>query len=449
MRTLPFKAIIAKTDRKSLNLANKAAQEAKKYSDSLKEMNSYNDVISAPYPLDLALTIVELLNKSILDSFKEGRTSPQPSTRKGKQLLNSLLATSRWLLANDLLPKIEFSYDLVNTEALNAFRDSSVVVAHVLTTEAQEAIRFEANKAIELGIPFNTFRDKIKMAGLEPENPYHLRTNFQTAMSSAYEAGKWKTIQDLKDLFPGLKYVAIMDDRVRDEHAALNGLVFPVDDPFWSRNYPPNGWNCRCDVEMMTEDEFKSQYNPDQFVPDVPVDSNFQKNVGETNDIWGNYTDGKAEKVSQTYKEAGRPEWDDVPKNKAENRFNVDNMSKEEILNFAKDYLNDRQVFDCSGKTVILKKDSVNKFEETNLSDLKKRISYLGQIEDVLLNPYEAWYSNKDGKFRNRYLKKYENGVIVICEMSGTVLEYFNIIISDKPNYMANQREGLLFYKQE
>ena len=38
------------------------------------------------------------------------------------------------------------------------------------------------------------------------------------------------------------------DDRVRPEHAALNGVTLPPSDDFWESYYPPNGWRCRCTV---------------------------------------------------------------------------------------------------------------------------------------------------------------------------------------------------------
>ena len=46
--------------------------------------------------------------------------------------------------------------------------------------------------------------------------------------------------------------VAIMDGDTRPEHALLNGVVYPADDPFWQVWYPPNGWGCRCRVVTLS-----------------------------------------------------------------------------------------------------------------------------------------------------------------------------------------------------
>uniref|UniRef100_A0AA94F0J5 Phage head morphogenesis domain-containing protein n=1 Tax=Flavobacterium columnare TaxID=996 RepID=A0AA94F0J5_9FLAO len=45
-----------------------------------------------------------------------------------------------------------------------------------------------------------------------------------------------------------LEYRTAGDDRVRDSHAALNGIVLPKRRPFWQKYYTPNGWRCRCHV---------------------------------------------------------------------------------------------------------------------------------------------------------------------------------------------------------
>jgi len=65
----------------------------------------------------------------------------------------------------------------------------------------------------------------------------------------------WMDIQEDKKLFPLLKYVTVGDQRVRDEHVLLDGIVLPVNHAFWKNHFPPNGWRCRCTSEQLQEDE--------------------------------------------------------------------------------------------------------------------------------------------------------------------------------------------------
>ncbi len=66
-------------------------------------------------------------------------------------------------------------------------------------------------------------------------------------------AVKWEGFKEEADLYPNLKYEAVDDEFSRPDHARLNGTVKPINDPFWNRNYPPNGWGCRCTVTQTDE----------------------------------------------------------------------------------------------------------------------------------------------------------------------------------------------------
>lgn len=82
-------------------------------------------------------------------------------------------------------------------------------------------------------------------------SPHRLGTIYRTNVHSAYMAGR-AIAQQQADSFEYLQYIAIIDERTRHDHAALNGLVFHRDDPVWNLMYPPNDFNCRCRVRAMT-----------------------------------------------------------------------------------------------------------------------------------------------------------------------------------------------------
>ena len=82
---------------------------------------------------------------------------------------------------------------------------------------------------------------------------------FGTNMRSAHMAGRWAQIQAAKKDRPYLQYRTAGDARVRPQHRAWNGLIYPVDHAFWATHYPPNGWGCRCTVRSYTEGDLKAR----------------------------------------------------------------------------------------------------------------------------------------------------------------------------------------------
>ncbi|RWX00928.1 phage head morphogenesis protein [Flavobacterium cerinum] len=73
-------------------------------------------------------------------------------------------------------------------------------------------------------------------------NQNYLEAEYEFAITSSQMAGKWASVS--KDY--NLQYRTAGDDRVRESHAALDGITLPADDAFWLSYYPPNGWRCRC-----------------------------------------------------------------------------------------------------------------------------------------------------------------------------------------------------------
>lgn len=92
---------------------------------------------------------------------------------------------------------------------------------------------------------YTEFRDLAKNVFHEYNDTY-LRTEWVTSIGQCQMAKEWIEVEQKKDLFPILEYRTQRDARVRDEHAALDGIALPVDHPFWNTYMPKNGWRCRC-----------------------------------------------------------------------------------------------------------------------------------------------------------------------------------------------------------
>ena len=80
-----------------------------------------------------------------------------------------------------------------------------------------------------------------------------LKIIFETNMRVSYAAGHWASFERTKATQPYLRYVALLDEATRPSHAAHHNLVLRVDDPYWDQWAPPNGWNCRCTLQRLSE----------------------------------------------------------------------------------------------------------------------------------------------------------------------------------------------------
>lgn len=141
-------------------------------------------------------------------------------------------------------------------------------VAGVMKVDVLQDIRQELTKALKNGTTLQQFKNDLTpvlqkkgwlgrgdvVDGDTGEihgrrlTPRRLNTIFQTNMQSSYMAGRFAAQMAQVDTHPYWEYVAVMDNRTRPAHAALNGSIYRYDDPFWRTFYPPNGYHCRCRV---------------------------------------------------------------------------------------------------------------------------------------------------------------------------------------------------------
>jgi len=119
-----------------------------------------------------------------------------------------------------------------------------------LITKIRDALAEVAKKggtAEDFQAAVNAITDDAGVAQLDA---FTLDTAFNTAMQKAYSLGRYEQMSDpaVKAVLPYWQYWTVGDDRVRPEHAVLNGFTARADDPVWRKIYPPNGFNCRCSV---------------------------------------------------------------------------------------------------------------------------------------------------------------------------------------------------------
>ncbi len=85
------------------------------------------------------------------------------------------------------------------------------------------------------------------------------RLVYRQNLFSAYGADRWIKGQRGIAERPYGQYLTAGDERVRAEHAALDGIVKPLDDPFWASYMPPWDYNCRCTLVTVSRTEMDAE----------------------------------------------------------------------------------------------------------------------------------------------------------------------------------------------
>ncbi|MDE6267028.1 MAG: phage head morphogenesis protein [Muribaculaceae bacterium] len=102
--------------------------------------------------------------------------------------------------------------------------------------------------------PFERFLNDVRSID-QTYNSNYLRAEYNFVSASAEMAAKWDGFMQDGDRY-NLQYRTQKDDKVRPEHAALDGVTLSPSDPFWAEFYPPNGWNCRCTVVQVRKSKY-------------------------------------------------------------------------------------------------------------------------------------------------------------------------------------------------
>lgn len=157
--------------------------------------------------------------------------------------------------------------DVVTREEFDAIEDWAKIRAFTVTginkLDVLQQILENLVETVNGGGTLNDFQDDLgdilDSAGLDQLSPWRAETIFRTNIQSAYGRGAWEegTDPDIADNIWGWKYWTVGDDRVRDEHDALQGLAFATGDG--DEFFPPWDFNCRCHAEWITVAEAQDE----------------------------------------------------------------------------------------------------------------------------------------------------------------------------------------------
>lgn len=205
-------------------------------------------------------------------------------------------------------PEAHFDYD----EIVHDAHKKAFTVANMMNLDLLKDTQASLAKAFKEGVGFDEWKNSVKpmlakkgwLGNIKVKDPKtgeekeiyvgnrRLRNIFNTNMRTAYAKARYES--QMESLGEYFRYTAVLDSRTREAHRKLHGKTLPKTDKFWDTNYPPNGWGCRCKVQVLTEAECIAR----GIVP--LADGSFLPQVAEKD--FG-YNPGKVDKTDEILKD--------------------------------------------------------------------------------------------------------------------------------------------------
>lgn len=128
------------------------------------------------------------------------------------------------------------------------YKTKAFTVGGITALDVLNDIMKELIKALEKGLTLGELREQVnrmlEAKGWEGLSRYRADNIFRTNIQTAFSVGRHRQMTDPEVISrrPYWMYDAVNDRKTRPTHAALDGMVYPADHPFWDTWYPPNGY---------------------------------------------------------------------------------------------------------------------------------------------------------------------------------------------------------------
>ena len=219
--------------------------------------------------------------------------------------------------------EIHFDYD----EIMHDAHKKTFTIAKMTDLDLLKDMQNSLAQAFKNGIPFEEWKQSVKpmlakkgwlgkikvkdpKSGQEKEiyvGNRRLKTIYDTNMRTAYAKARYES--QMRSSGEYFRYTAVLDSKTRPAHRRLHGTTLPKNDKFWDTNYPPNGWNCRCKVQVLTEAEVRARgitpLADGSFLPSVAQDD-FAYNPGKMERLDEIFNEKKKEALGAVTAETAR-----------------------------------------------------------------------------------------------------------------------------------------------
>lgn len=313
---------------------------------------------------------------------------------------------------------------------------------------------------------FTEFQEKSRSI-TDQFNKHWARTEWNTAGAIAANTATYHELMAQAEIYPYWEYLTSGDDKVRDSHRKLHGVILPFNSPYWKKLYPPNEWACRCRVrprmrhEVAGVDFGAMRQIVEEFFETKGFKASeaqgFGINRAETGQLFTAnqfYIRKFPTKAAKYLDRLGAADYGLKGLSKCKGEATQDIPRYEGT---AEDWYAVRQqngrvtMEDYNGRPLILTEKA---FTTHTSGSYRARVPYLESLPQTLKDPDEVWINNqRPGMPYDNYtlIKYYRDDVVVICcrVVDGKVNQvqtWFPLRL--KKTVIEKHRRGLLVYKK-
>lgn len=314
-----------------------------------------------------------MVEQSIKDIFKERKWSKTTEAAFFKEVYTQLDKGVEKGFGHTF---VDLAYDSADFELLSNLKYNAASLASFKNYNYSEdlfKLLLDENGEIR---SFSSFKEEA----YKLDNKYNkiwLKTEYDNAIAQSNMASRWLEFEKDADLYPNLKYLQIDRDTKNQAHVPWDGIVLPINHPFWNTHTPPNDWGCGCDLEQTDEDEETNGISVD----DMPnLKDGFNINPGKQGKVVSgdhpyfkvNNYDEVAKKSLQLYKKYKQKEYMPLLRKKFQTKtYNVADKTITITRTGLEHCLRDGH------KRLSLKNDLLQ-----NLDEVMKNLIYIGEAPD-------------------------------------------------------------------
>lgn len=300
---------------------------------------------------------------------------------------------------------------------------------------------------------FTEFRNAVMDAGYQ-FNVNWLHTEYNTVVASAQNAVLWNKY--LENGTKVLQFTTQRDNRVRDEHAILDGLTFRIEDPILRTFWPPLDFNCRCffipGIEsQIGQLEERLNMSKAQIIRNADISKLFRNNSGIQKLIFKTDDTNPYFKILNSFLQEKELT--------AESNYGMKSVSAlynkfefEPAFAFGTEIeanawwqsqsgTLEGSFFERDINGVVVKFD--NDFRLKNVKD-----NSIGNVKTILSKPDEVWSFRVKNKIERYYLKYYKDSPMIVRVIDDNGLKAFSMQTSFAENEIEQFREGNLIFRK-